>query len=211
MAMAVPAAISVGGLIAGKFAGDSARKTATRLTPEEAGYYRAQTGLADQLKTQGGEMFRTGMPAVGQGLSYYQTLLNGSRGAMTQAVAPETAAISDVYRGAENALVRSGVTGAARDEQRGELNRERAGRIAGLIGGVRPRAADAATGTGLSLASGATGAGMGAGHLYSGLIGAGTRNRELGNAAAYDASSSIGAIVADLVKGAQGKGGKASA
>lgn len=222
MAAAVPALISAGGFIGSKFAGDSARKSAMKQSPGEiaatGGVNRAaasQTQLADQFKQAGGDLLQTGTPAVRQSLSYYSTLLGGNRAAMAQAVAPETQQIGDVYKGAERSLVASGTRGAVRDQARGEIQREKTGRIAGLIGSVRPGAAAQLAGTGMSAIgagagalSGAAGATNSAGNLYSGLIGGAQQNRAMGNAAAGDASGQIGALVADLLKNNSSKAKK---
>lgn len=229
-AAAIPLAISAGGYIASAIAKKKAKSSAMQLTPEEQGYYGKASGagdqqmqLADVLRGQGTDLFNTGSSGLKQATGYYSTLLNGNRSAMQQAVAPETGAINDAYAGANSALEHGGVRGATRDQQTGELAREKAGKISGLLGGVRPAAANAlattglaATGQGtgaLSAASGATSSGAG---IFQGLIGSRGLDRMNANSAGDKSSSNVGALTAQVLKiyadsktgGGSSKGGK---
>lgn len=129
-----------------------------------------KTGPADaaamQASQQGQTLFNFGMPRLNQAAGYYSGLLTGSRSQMTQAVQPEITATTDIYRGAERNLERSGVRGAQRDVAKAELGREQAGRIAGLVGGVRPMAAQQLAGLGGVGIQGA----QGMGSLYANLL-----------------------------------------
>lgn len=112
--------------------------------------------LRDTQAAQGAQQYGFGTPVLGQATGYYQRLLSGNRAETTAAVAPEASAISDVYAGAQRGLARS-APGPLRDVATADLNRERAGKIAGLVAGVRPGAASALT----QIGEGAIGRGMG--------------------------------------------------
>lgn len=110
------------------------------------GKKKAQQGMQAPLIGQqqlASQTAALGTPLMGRAASYYDTLLRGSRSDLAMATAPERAAVTDVYRGAERNLERSGVRGANRDVAKAELGREQASRIAGLTTGVRPGAAAA--------------------------------------------------------------------
>lgn len=130
---------AIGGAISSRNRAKQQKQQQAQFTP----LIQGQTALAGQAAQQGRQLFGFGGQQLGAAAGYYNTLLNGNRAAMTQAVQPEIAGITDVYRGAERSLERSGVQGAARDVAQGDLARDRAGRIAGLVGGVRPMAAGA--------------------------------------------------------------------
>lgn len=214
MGMAIPLGIQVAGMIGSHFAGKAAKKSAMQLTPEEQQYYANSSGaaagakaLGDTSATQSGKLFDTGMPAVSQATNYYSTLLRGNRAQMTQAVAPEAAGINDTYAGASRAIEHGGARGAARDQAVGEIAREKAGKVAGLIGGVRPQAAAALANTGLSTVSeGSRAAGTASsaygnvGSIYGNLIGNRGADRQSANTAGEAASSSIGALTAQVLK-----------
>ncbi len=129
---------------------------------------------------QGQQLYGFGMPRLNQAASYYSTLLNGNRAAMTQAIQPEIAGITDTYRGAERSLERSGVRGAQRDVAQAELARSRAGQIGGLLGGVRPMAAQALGQLGqFGVSQGQQGIGS-AGTIYGNMLSGLTGQRQIG-------------------------------
>lgn len=142
---------------------------------------------------------------LGQAGSYWQTLLSGNRGAMAQATAGPRAALTDVYRGAEANLDRSGIRGAQRDVAAAELGRDSAGQIARLTTGVQPAAAQGVgmignqlLGTGASLAEGA-------GSIWGNLLGQGQYNRMYGRAEGEKSSKAIGSLIFDILSGTIGK------
>lgn len=134
------------------------------------------TGLG-QAQAAGRGLLGDAQPWTQQAGSYYQKLLSGNRGAMNQATAGSAAQISATYRGAEQGLNRAMIRGGAKDTAVAELNRDRAGALAGLTTGVQPGAA-AALGQ-----LGQQGTAMG----LNGLIGASTglegASRQYGNQA----------------------------
>ena len=129
-----------------------------------------QTASARQGRTLGTGMVQAGMPATQSALSYYAKLLQGSRGAMSQATAGANRQITDVYRGAEKSLERQGVRGGVRETALAELSRDRAASIAGLTTGVQGDAAN-------QLAS------IGGGLINSGMQGISGAASQFGNAA----------------------------
>ena len=84
------------------YAAKKSASTAERLARPVEAAGQAQTEQARQ-------QFGLGSPAVRQAMSYYQTLLTGSRGQMQQLTAGPRGAITDVYSSAARGLERSGV------------------------------------------------------------------------------------------------------
>jgi len=188
-------------ILGGALAGKKAQSSAMQRSPEELAALQGAQQAAGGLQTAGQQFLGMGRPWLGQAGNYYQTLLGGSRGAMQQAVAGPTAAITDVYRGAERGLERSGVRGAARDVASGEINRQRASQVAGLYTGMQPSAAAALASLGGSTAGlGADLAGQ-AGSIYGGLLGQGAANRAYGRAEGEKFGSSIGGLIFDVISG----------
>lgn len=212
----IPAiASTIGGIIGGKKATSSAQAR----SPEESlaltgGQQTA--GMLNRVGTQqigaGQALTREGQTTLAQPTNYYSRLLYGNRAAQSQAVAAPRAAISDVYRGAERGLERSGVRGAARDVATGELNRQRAGQISSLITGVQPQAAEALTGIGqyqMGAGAGLTGQGIGAegtaGGIFGNLLGQGAQNRVYAREEGEKFGSSFGGLLFDILSGAMKK------
>lgn len=199
MAMFIPLAISAGMAIYGHYANKKKAKEAAQRSAEEQTALSGAQGIAGNMSAQGQELVRQGQANQSPAANFYRTLLQGSRGSMNQAVAAPTAAISDVYSGAERNLEHSGVRGAAREAASADLGRQRAGQISGLITGVQPAAAQ-----GLAQIGGQqTGQGMSAqgaaGNLYGNLLGEGFRNRVYGNQQADQAGQSTGSLIASLI------------
>lgn len=177
---------------------------------------QSQTGLGRELTRMGKSSYSLGSPAYGKALSYYETLLGGNRAAMDQALAPETAQITDTFRGAAKNLDRQGVRGGEKTMAAAELNRDRANQLGQLRMGGRANAAGALGSLGLEgmrtgfggLAS-ASGAYSGAGSLYDSML----NYQGQKDAAARQAWGSIGGGLASAflpwVLGKWGGGGKA--
>jgi hypothetical protein len=121
---------------------------------------------------------------------------------MTQAVQPEITATTDLYRGAERNLERSGVRGAQRDTLKADLGREQAGRIAGLIGGVRPMAAQSLAG----IAGQALGQGHGQAGLYGQLMGQAQQTRAYNDAQSQALWNNIGKLMTGIYGAYQARG-----
>ena len=148
-------------------------------------------------------------PDFEQSAGYFRNILSGDRAAAAGALAPDIAAITDNYRGAERSA-QANLRGGTRDLAMAELNRDRVGKTAGLRAALRPGAATALgdigrfrTTTGLNQVN--QGAGLLAGavpplsNVYSGL----SNNAMQQGAYANQAGSAFGNILIDILKGQQ--------
>jgi hypothetical protein len=207
---AVPAIIGAGGAIGSSLIGSHAASEAMKLTPEERRAYDAQSGLADQMKSQGTKLFGTAMPALQNTLSYYQTLMGrGGRSAADALTAPARENVSSVYKGAARGLVKSGVQGGARDTALADLNREKAGQMSRLVTGVQGNAAQAQGGLAGNLIGSAGGFESGAGSLYGNMGDVAGKNKRLGLETGGKTASGFGGLMAQLMNiygGSKGKG-----
>lgn len=149
---------SVGGAAANKLMnrGASGGKLSTSQTPPLSylgkqasdGLLTRSAGLnttGADLLTRGGATVASGQRDLSQSSDYYRTLLGGSRAAANAALAPETASITSLYRGAEKNLGRTPMSGGARELAAAELNRDRVGKLALLRPTARANAAGALT------------------------------------------------------------------
>lgn len=217
MPAAVPAIIMGGSAIAsslyGGHAANSAAKKAAQRSPAEQRLLNSQTGLADQLRGQSGEMFKQAMPGVQNTLGYYRTLMTGNRGARMAAVSPEAEDVAKAYQGADSSVKR-GMVGGQRDQALAENARARAGQTARLITGVRPQAAAAQGDLAGRLLGDSQNAASTAGNIGSGVLSNETSNRQgafaFGQQAGQNAAGQMGALLAQLMGtfgGAKGGGG----
>lgn len=197
----------------------AAKEAANQLNPQGQAAMTGVQNVAGGLTSTGRGLVTGGQQTVGQGLqtagqgsNYFSALLGGNRALQSQAVAAPRAAITDVYRGAERNLERSGVRGAQRDVASADLGRQRAGQISSLITGVQPGAANALTSTGLSVAGigqGQTGQGLTAqgqaGSLLSGLYGPSVQQgmfaTEQGQKAGDKTGGVLGGLLFDILNG----------
>lgn len=205
LAPAVPWIAKGGAALVGGLFGKKAQSSAQKRSPEEQAALQGAQETAGRLTSTGSSLISGGLETQRPATSYYDTLLRGNRAAMSVATAAPRAAITDVYRGAERGLEQSGVRGAQRDVAKGELNRQRASQIAGLVTGVQPAAAEALTGIGqhqISAGSPMLGA---AGSIYSNLLGEGAQNRQYARGEGEKAGKSIGGLVFDVISGGFGK------
>ncbi len=207
LAPAIPWIVKGGAMLGGALLGKGAQSSAMKRSPEESAAIGGLQGAAGQLSTQGGSLIGQGTPLTGQAANYWSTLLRGDRAAMSQATAGPRGAITDIYRGAESNLERSGVRGASRDVAKAELGRDRAGRIAGLTTGVQPFAAqqlgeigESQTRTGASMLSQS-------GNIWGNLLGEGFRNRTYGREEGEKFGGSMGGLLFDILSGTIGKMG----
>lgn len=136
------------------------------------------TAAGDASAGMGRDSYRAGGQALAPVTSYYQRMLTGNRSDLTQALAPEISATTDLYRGAEKNLERTGAQGAQRDVAREELNRDRVGKTASLLRDARSGAADKLTQIGETQQSQGIGATQGAGGIYAQLLSGLNANRE---------------------------------
>lgn len=220
LAPALPWVIQGGAALGGALLGKKAQSSAMKRSPEEAAALSGAQGGAKDLLSGGKSLIASGQQTTQQGLNtlqqpagYWSRLLGGNRAAMAQATAAPRAAITDIYSGAQRGLERSNVRGAARDVASAELNREQAGKIAGLTTGIQPAAAGALSDIGTNMAEvggrtsaiGGSLAGQGA-NIWGNLLGQGFQNRTYGRWEGEKAGTSIGGFLFDLLSGTLGKG-----
>lgn len=190
-------------------------------------------GAGTDLSGYGNKLAASGSPLLGEaqksltkaGTSYDQVgsylspILNGGRGAINQALAPDLAAITETYRGAGKSL--ESVRGAQGDVARAELNRDKAGKLALLPSMARQNAAQGVMEVGKGQAgigatqanaagnifANATAAKQGATNAYGALYG-GAQNQALAQQAQNNqAGGAIGSMIFDAVKSKGGKSG----
>jgi hypothetical protein len=196
-----------GSALFGALMSRQAQKSAMKRSPEEMAALAGMQGNAGQLTDSGMDLMDRGMPWTDQAGTYWSTLLKGNRAQMAQATAAPRAAITDIYRGAESNLERSGVRGAARDVAAAELGRDRASKIAGLTTGVQPAAATALADMGESTTR--TGAGMleTSGNMWGNLLDGGFANRKYGRQEGEKFGSSMGRLIFDILSSSGRKAG----
>jgi len=201
MGFVAPFIPTIAGAIGGIFAGKKATSAAMKRSPEEQQALTGAQGAAGGLQQAGTSLLQQGSPYLQKAGGYYSTLLGGNRAAMSQAVAGPRAALTDVYRGAERGLERSGVRGATRELAEAELGRDRASRIAGLTTGVQPSAAAALADLGGGTAQLGLGAMQAGGGIYGRLLGEGAQNRYYGRSEGERFSSGVGGLLFDILSG----------
>ena len=193
-----PAIGTGAGLITGGIFGRKAEKNAMQRTPEEQLALRGAQGVGGTAAKMGLEAYGESKPYLRQAGSYYSTLLNGNRAAMSQAVAPSVAQITGNYRGAQRGI-EGGLRGAARDYATAGLNRQRASQIAGLTTGVQPGAADALAKLGTQGMQFAAPLLNTSGNVYTNLLAQGAQNRQYGRQEGEKTSGQIGGFVRDII------------
>lgn len=151
-------------------------------TPQEAAALQSVSGLARLISGQGSNLYNVGSPAYQQALAYYQRLLGGDHAAITEAVAPEGEAVSEVYKGAGKSLEAGPLRGGAKDLATAELSRQKTGQIAAIAPAARQAAAGAAGQLGLAGATAGTSAEQAGAGLYGQVVGAEQGNRQAAQA-----------------------------
>lgn len=205
LAPAVPYLLKGGAALGGALFGKRAQSGAMQRSPEEQQALSGAQGAAAGLQRSGTNLLTAGQGLQGQAGNYYSTLLRGGRAAMANATAGPRAAITDVYRGAESNLERSGVRGAQRDVATAELGRERASRISSLVTGVQPGAASALAEMGgqqMGLGGQLSQAG---GSIYGNLLGQGFQNRVYGRGEGEKMGTAMGGFLFDILNSTIGK------
>ena len=185
-----------------------AQSAASKRSKEEQDALAGASGAAGSMGQQGSQLLGQGGGYLGQAGNYYSTLLGGNRAQMAQATAGPRAALTDVYRGAERGLERSGVRGAARDVATAELGRERASRISSLVTGVQPAAAAGLAGLGGQALSAGSSLSGGAGSIYSRLLGEGFQNRTYARDEGTKSGAAWGKFIRDIGEAAGGAAAK---
>lgn len=182
----------------------------SRRSGEEKRLLNAQTNQLNQLSGQGASLFGAGMPAMRSAISYYDTLLRGDRASQAQALAGPMAGITDLYRGAEANMQRTGVRGGVKDLMTAQLGRDRTNQIGQLTAGVQPMAASALASLGSSATGQAQGATGGAAIGFGGMAQGATADRMNRADAIGNATSDIGELLFHAWRGRGGAAGKPS-
>ncbi len=208
LAPAVPWLIKGGAALAGGLLGKKSQSSAMARSPEEQAALTGATNSANAMTQAGTGLLNQAQPMIGRASNYWSTLLGGNRAAMSQATAGPRAALTDVYRGAESNLDRSGIRGAQRDVAAAELGRDRAGQIARLTTGVQPGAAtNLGNLSGTLLGSGSSLLSSG-GNVWGNLLTAGSENRQYARKEGEKSATGIGSILFDILSNIKfGKGG----
>lgn len=199
-------AAAIGGSLFGKKSvqGDLQR------SPEEKAGMAGQTGAANALSGQAGQLSRMGLPALQQSGKYFSTLASGNRSAMGQALAPQIEATNDVYGGTARTLGRF-LRGPEKDLQLAETERERAGGVASLFRNGRSSAAGALAAFGSGLTGQAGQQQSAAGSIFGQQAALGQANRYQGAELEHQAGSDFGGLMFNLLKMYANKGQGAGA
>jgi hypothetical protein len=194
----VQGGLAAGSAIAGHFASKAAAAGAMQRSPEEQGALDRITALAGPAAQYGQQLSGMAIPNIGRAFDYYGRLVGGDRAALRGAVAPEMADINDAYKGANAAITRGYLQGGERNQALAENARAGAGKIASLVSGVRPMAAEALSRLGPSVASVGQQGQYLAGILNQGVLQQGFQNRLLGQQAGQAAAANWGNLFARL-------------
>ena len=199
-AAAIPALITAGGSIGAGLLGYKSAKAATKLSPAETQAQQQQTQAGQELGAQGRMLTAYGMPQLQQAGRYYSALASGNHATTAQAVAPEAAQINDVYGGTQRTLARF-LRGPERDQQFGELARQRAGAIGSLFTGARERGVSGMVNLGQYGVGQGTSALQGAAGI-AGQVGAQAANNRLTGAQLQgQAGASTAALIFQILQG----------
>lgn len=209
MPAAIPLIIQGASMVGGAIASRRAQKKAQERSPEENIDVQGAQGAAGNLQQAGAALTQTGQETQQPATNYFSTLLRGNRAQQSQAVAAPTAAVQDIYRGAERNIDRGGMRGAQADVAKGELGRERASKISSLVTGVQPAAAEALTNIGQTQTQQGIGASGQAGSIFSNLLPQGAQNRMYARQEGQQAGETMGKMIFDIGTGIAGmkKGG----
>lgn len=206
MVKAAPWLVKGGLSLGAGLLGRKAARGAGKASPEEQQLLQRGMSVAENLYGSGGQMLRRGGEDLEAPAGYFGRLLRGDRAAQSQAIAPQVANITSVYRGAEKNLERAGLQGGERTLAEAELGRERAGQIAGLTTGVQPAAAEALTQVGGMRLGAGLGAAQTAGGIFSSLLGQQAGTRLAGQEQKQQIGESVGNLIFDIMR--SGGGGK---
>lgn len=196
----IPAILGIGGSIAGSVGARKAGQAAMAPSAEEKGYLNRQGQLSDLLRGQGEQTFNEGMPGISRAMSYYDTMARGDRSKMSQAIAPSVAQITQQYRGAEGSIDRN-LRGAQKQQQKGELRRQRASQLALLTTGQQSGAYDKMNATGQALVGQSGRSLMGAGNLMESMLDNSAERRKYGRDVERETGKGFGGLLGDILKG----------
>lgn len=88
-----------------------------------------QSALANEIAGFAQNQHSMAQPALSKAMQYYMQLATGNRGMINSALAPDRAALTDTYKGAEQGLLARTAPGPGRDRAIAELYRQRAGQL----------------------------------------------------------------------------------
>lgn len=201
MGFMVPFIPTIAGAIGGIFGGKKATSAAQQRSPEEAAALGGAQSAAGTLTSSGTTLMNTGVPYIQNAGNYYNTLLEGNRPAMARATAGPRAAITDQERGAMSGLERSGVRGGVRDLAKAEISRDTAAKTMGLTTNVAPWAANSLGQLGTTTIGQAGSMFSSAGNIWGNLLNQGAGNRYYARQEGQNFGSSIGGLIADILRG----------
>lgn len=197
----VPALISAGGAIGAALIGkhNSGGGKNSPLAANQSGALTDAMTTARTAGTQGASLFGTGAPLLAQAASYYQRLLGNDVATVNQAVAPQRAALTEAYSGAEKGLEAGPLRGGARDYARADLSRQKVGQIGMLVPNAINQAVPEAGRLGLGAAVAGQAGTQAAGGLYSTLTGQGEGARQFDTEQGYRLGTNIGGFLTNLL------------
>lgn len=205
IAPAIPWIVKGAGMLGGALMSRGAQKSAGKRSGEESAALTGAQTAASSLQKTGAGLLEQGRGPLTEATNYYGTLLRGNRGAQAQATAAPAGAIRDLYAGAERGLEREGR--AATSGARAELQREKVGKLASLVSGVQPMAAEGLSRIGaITTGAGAAATGQ-AGSIYANLLGQGAAKQQQARAEGHDAGATAGRFIFDILSGFGGKSG----
>lgn len=203
---AAPWIIRGGGALLGGIFGKKSAEGATQLSPEAQAAMTGTLNLSKLLGQQGSQLVGQGIESTRPASRFFGQLLSGDRSALRQAVAPERAEITDLFRGARR-RVEAETRGGVRDLAVAELARGEAGRQSLLLPEARRAAAGSLAQLGLGTAqigAGVAGAGIsGLSSLLGPLIQQKIAAAQIGNKAGGD----VGSFIFDMLSGLSFGGG----
>lgn len=134
---AVPMIIGAGAQIGAGLLGN--RKTGAEKAMQ--GVANQQSGLAKEMVNFSKSQASMANPAVSKAMQYYMNLVQGGRGAMDAALAPERGQIAEAARGAQMGMEAKMAPGPQRDAAIADLQRQKFGQSAMLPFAARNQAA----------------------------------------------------------------------
>lgn len=211
MSAAIIPGIKIGGALLGGFLGRRSAKGAVTPGPTEQAAMGGATSLAQLLGRQGQSLFQTGGQQIRQTGQFLGNLVSGNRAAIQQTLAPERAAITDLFSGAQRRIA-SQARGGVRDLAQAQAARQQAGQLSLLAPQVRTQAASALGNLGLGAAQtgvDATGAGA---QTFASLLGPLIRGRLGGAEVQRRAGQDVGSLIFEILQGINfGRRGAAAA
>lgn len=186
--------------------GDVARMQAR--TPQEQAALSALLGTGAASAGQASQLNAMSLPQLQAVSQRNMALLRGSKGAATEAIAPQAQQIAEIQQGARRGIEATpGLRGAARAQALAEAERQSAGQISGLIPAAQQQAQNLAAQLGMGgqqLAQSALGQ---AGSLFGAGQQAEAQNRQFGiGAEQAQRQLALQALLGQSAQGLQARG-----